>query len=96
MCKVIAFPGVNLAARIARIEPSGDNGIVHVWQTGPGQFEIGHESRSGSSWGHFETFDNPGAAVAGAHRLNRRLLGGECEVFVPAAIRALLPKGGAA
>lgn len=82
---VIPFP-------LAQREASG--GVVHVWAREEGGFEIGHESRSGDSWGFFAEYPTPGEAVERAHTLNQDELGGSCEVFVPPHIRALLRKGG--
>lgn len=74
MGKVIALPVAE------RRVGNPDLGCVHAWQTEDGAFEIGHESRSGESWGGFERFDHPELAVAAAHSLARSY--GGCEVSI--------------
>ena len=66
-------------------EPA-EGGTVHIWMENPQHFEIGHESRSGNSWGYFATFNSAEAAIGAAHRLNREELGGKAEVYIPDAI----------
>ena len=75
MGKVIAFP----------LPPSSHpptGGAVHAYPLGDGRFEVGHESASGGSWGGFEQFDCPVAAVAFARDANRRLYGGRCSLEI--------------
>lgn len=57
-------------------------GTIHVFHLEDGSFEIGHESASGDSWGHFQTFASLSEAVEAAHRLSAAEMGGECEVYV--------------
>ena len=80
MGSVVAFP---------HIRP-GDGGTIHVWARPEGDFEIGHESSSGNSWGSFELFDTAQAAVAGAHRLNRVQYEGKAEVFLSTGVLSSL------
>ena len=81
---------------LASREPVGGyRGCIHVWMHGPREFEIGHESSSGDSWGSFDQFDNAIAAVAAARRLNRYTYGDEAEIYIPDAVRACLPGGAA-
>lgn len=80
MGKLLAFPFTGERA----------GGVVHVWPSGCGRFEIAHESASGNSWGYFEVFDCPQIATAAAYALNRDILGGSCAVHLnPAVIDAL-------
>ena len=81
MGKILAFAAA----------PRGDRGVVHVWAKDDSDFEIGHESRSGDSWGGFERFPSAQEAVAGAYRLNREQYGNGCEVYISPAVLALLP-----
>ena len=81
MGKILAFAAA----------PRGDRGVVHVWAQDDGEFEIGHESRSGNSWGSFARFPSAQEAVAGAYRLNREQYGNGCEVFISPTVIALLP-----
>ena len=67
------------------------HGCVHVWLTDESQFEIGHESASGGSWGFFETFSSPGEAVAAAYDLNRKELAGSCDINISPEVLELLP-----
>lgn len=55
-------------------------GCVHAWETEDGAFEIGHESRSGESWGGFERFAHAEQAVAAARSLAQSY--GGCEVSI--------------
>lgn len=73
MGEVIRFPGRRAAG------PSG--GIIHVWRTNSGTYEVGHESRSGNSWGCFTEYATAQGAIEAAHRLNAEF-GGDCEVFI--------------
>ena len=82
MGKVIAFPA----------PPQAEGGIVHVYKLDDGRFEIGHESASGSSWGHFDTFDCPQSAAAAAYRLNRVELENSCSVYLSPSVLAALPE----
>jgi len=60
---------------------------------GPNELEIGHESSSGNSWGWFEQFSTAADALAAAHSLNARELGGQAEIYIPPSMRLLV--GGA-
>lgn len=80
MGKILAFPS---SARHC-------GGVVHAYPFNNG-FKIGHESSSGSSWGSFEYFDCPQAAVAGAYRLNRETYGNSCSVDLHPGLLAALP-----
>lgn len=80
MGSVVAFPLMQCA----------DGGTIHVWACPEGGFEIGHESRSGDSWGSFEVFNDASAAVAGAHRLNRVQYEGRAEVYLSTEVLAVL------
>lgn len=65
------------------------NGRVHCWPTPEGGFEIGHEARSGDSWGSFEQFDDAQTAVVAAYSLACRY-GSGCDVHIaPAVIEAV-------
>ena len=66
---------------------------MHVWPTDDGKFEIAHESASGGSWGFFQEFPIASEAVAAAHRLNRKELGGLCDVDARPAVLAAIPAG---
>jgi hypothetical protein len=68
-----------------------NNGIVHVWKTSDGGYEIGQESRSGNSWGSFDQFDTAQEAVAAAYRLNAEVYDGACEVFINEDVLADIP-----
>lgn len=57
-------------------------GTIHVWRMDNGEYEIGQESSSGSSWGSFDQFDSAQEAVAAAYRLNAEVYDGACEVFI--------------
>jgi hypothetical protein len=85
MGKLLAFP---------RIEGSTSNparGCVHCWGKWGSGFEIGHESRSGDSWGSFQQFDEPEAAVAAAYHLARTIYGGCAVHIAPSVIAAADP-----
>lgn len=71
--------------------PRDGRGTVHVYPLESSRYEIGHESRSGSSWGYFSQYDDPAEAVAAAYRLNNEGLGGECDVFINPLVLAALP-----
>jgi len=75
-----------------------NRGVVHVWGGNGGSFMIGHESRSGNSWGYFEDYPSADAAVTGAYALRDRIYrecGGErCDVHIPAAVLDMLKDGG--
>ncbi len=71
--------------------PRDGRGTVHVYPLETGGYEIGHESRSGSSWGHFSQYDDAAEAVAAAYRLNHDDLCGECDVFIDPVVLAALP-----
>jgi len=71
MADVIALP----------LAPRDDRGTIHVWAQN-GLFEIGHESCSGNSWGHFETFYTAEQAIVAAHALNRDVLDSGCDVDI--------------
>lgn len=73
-------------------EPAA-GGTIHIWMGNPQHFEIGHESRSGNSWGYFATFNSAEAAIDAAHRLNREELDGKAEVYIPDAILAHMAGG---
>jgi hypothetical protein len=82
MGSVVAFPPMQDAG----------NGTIHVWACPEGDFEIGHESRSGNSWGSFEIHKTAEAAVAAAHRLNRQQYEGRARVHLStSALQALHP-----
>jgi len=80
MGKIIAFP----------LMRPGDGGTIHVWARPEGDFEIGHESSSGNSWGSFELFNTAQAAVAGAHRLNGVQYEGRADVYLSTGVLAAL------
>ena len=80
MGSVVAFPAMR----------TPDLGTIHVWARPEGDFEIGHESSSGNSWGSFEEFATAEEAVAGAHRLNRVQYEGRAEVWLSNAVLAAL------
>lgn len=85
MGKLLGFP------RIARPTGNPDRGCVHCWGKWGAGFEIGHESRSGESWGSFQRFDEPEVAVAAAYQLARVEYGG-CDVYLaPSVIAAVDP-----
>jgi len=44
-----------------------DRGTVHVMPLQGGGFEVAHESRSGDSWGGFETYRRAEDAIAAAY-----------------------------
>lgn len=73
--------------------PPAEGGTIHIWMQSLDHFEIGHESRSGNSWGYFETFDSAEAAISAAHRLNFLEMGGRAEVYIPRAVLALATGG---
>ena len=79
--------------RSAALPEPAEGGTIHIWMQGPKHFEIGHESRSGNSWGYFATFTCAEAAIAAAHRLNREELDGRAGVYIPAAILAHVAGG---
>jgi hypothetical protein len=63
----------------------GTRGTVVVMPHQDGGFEIGHESESGSSWGHFSgPYATCAEAAAAAHKLNREVLNGECVISIRA------------
>ncbi len=68
------------------------SGCVHVWREGSVGFCVAHESASGDSWGGFLNFNTALDAVAGARRLALHEYG-DCEVFVPDDVQAILPVG---
>lgn len=70
---------------------SGNRGTVHVMLYEGDGFGVSHESASGNSWGEFLTFASAAEAVSAAYALNRDKMGGECDVYVPPAVLALLP-----
>lgn len=77
MGEVVAFP------RRHRFElDRPDAGSIHVYRVPEGDYEIGHESRSGDSWGHFERHPTPWAAISAAHRLNSEFFGGLCDIHL--------------
>jgi len=83
-------------APFASREPVGDyRGCIHIWRHGPREFEIGHESSSGDSWGYFAQFTSAADALAAAHNLNREQCGGRAEIFIPPTVQAILSGGGA-
>ena len=83
MGTVITFP--------KRHDGPAPGGTIHVWRRDDGTFEIGHESRSGGSWGSFSTWPDAGQAISAAHRLNAEY-DGECEVHIPDNVRrAVVP-----
>lgn len=71
---------------------TGSRGTVHVWPARDGGYEIGHESASGNSWGQFDQFDGAAEAVAAAHRVNRDVYAGQCDVYIGEEVIAALPR----
>jgi len=67
-----------------------DRGCIHVWRLDDGSFEVGHESRSGNSWGNFHVYDTADEAVASAFAMNRDDYSGQCDVDVREEVRKLL------
>jgi hypothetical protein len=67
-----------------------DHGCIHVWLLDDGRFEVGHESRSGDSWGNFTEYHTAEQAVAAAFALNRDEYASQCDVHVNEDVRALI------
>jgi hypothetical protein len=63
------------------------HGTIHVMGDSVDGFEVGHESRSGSSWGNFAHYSTGQEAIAAAYALNRDEYGSECDVFICDAAR---------
>jgi hypothetical protein len=55
-------------------------GTVHVWRVRDDEFQVSHESASGSSWGAVTTYPAAAKAVSAAYALNREAYGGQCDV----------------
>lgn len=71
-------------------------GTVHVMPHERGGYEVGHESSSGSSWGHFSgPYRTLAEAIEAAHALNRTVLNGECAVSISDALDGDLPPSAA-
>lgn len=79
-----------MSARVLQLPTriESEHGVIHVMVDRVDGFEVGHESRSGNSWGHFSGPYRSGSdAVAAAYELNAREHGGLCEVFINDAAR---------
>jgi len=90
---IFTLPGVVIGPEFREPLPWArpkSRGVVHVWASDEGGFEIGHESATGNSWGHFDRFGQPSDAIAAAHALNRDKLDGLAEVSInPDVVSAL-------
>ena len=81
-----------------RAAPHSTSGTIHCWQLDDGQFEIGHESFSGNSWGWFSVHLSADAALIAARDL-RTQIARECggplvDINFPQHIAAQLEGGG--
>lgn len=62
--------------------PHRSTGTVHIWRCREGGYEIGHESRSGSSWGYFSEHPTALHALVAACRLNMETLEARAEIVI--------------
>lgn len=72
------------------VQRRDDRGCIHVWRLADGGFEVGHESRSGDSWGNFSTYNTADETVVAAYALNRDHYGSACDVAIYDDVKALL------